>query len=297
MFDFYRLSIKNYSRGATTMKHLIKILMMGICILLSATPFSPATGTPTISAPAQVQPSSVFDITYAVFVWTPVSTLFRPRYIDQFEFKAGDVFSAYTSRHGELTGTWIESKTGNSTWFQAWVVKEVPTTTTTTPETTTTIPAVQSTDNLRIKPLSENDLNFDINIWGISFTPPQPFQNFSTIIGYGAYLGADAFFFGFATVPTEPTFGSISPVEGEQGQTIEVTITGVNTTFESAGLITVDMGEKIDVGTPAVRSDTELRVSITIASDAEATARTVTVTYDNNVISKANAFTVLEQTN
>ncbi len=279
------------------MKSLIKILLIGICILSIAAPFSPAKEPATVSAASQVQPSSVFDITYAVFVWTPVSTLFNPRYIDQFEFKAGDVFSAYTTKRGELTGTWIESEVGKGTWFQAWVEKEETSTTTTTPETTTSIPTGQSTDRLQLNPLSKDDLKFDINIWGISFKPPAPFQNLSAIVGYGAYLGANAFFFGFASVPTEPTFGSISPVEGEQNQTIEVTITGLNTTFESAGEITVDMGEGIEVDTPAVRSDTELRVNITIAADAEAGPRTVVVTYDNSVISKANAFTVLEQSN
>ena len=81
------------------MKHLIKFLLVGICILLIATPSSPAKDSPVKSAAYKTSPSSVFDITYAVFVWTPVSTLFRPRYIDQFEFKAGDVFSAYTTRY------------------------------------------------------------------------------------------------------------------------------------------------------------------------------------------------------
>ena len=279
------------------MKHLIKFFLVGICILLIATPSSPAKDSPVKSAAYKTSPSSVFDITYAVFVWTPVSTLFRPRYIDQFEFKAGDVFSAYTSRYGELTGTWIESDIGNGTWFQAWVEKEETSTTTTTPSTTTSAITANAS---RIQ-LSDK-LDYDINIWGVSssFTPPEPFDTFtySTIFGYGAYLGADAFFLGFARIPgpdDEPSFGSISPEEGEQGQTFEVTITGVNTTFESAGDIEVSLGEGIEVGSPAVRSDTELRVTITIASDAEAGPRTVTVTYDNNVIFGANVFEVLEQ--
>jgi len=284
------------------MKHLIKILLIGICILTIATPFSSAKETQTISAATQVQPSSVFDITYAVFVWTPVSTIFNPRYIDQLEFKAGDVFSAYTTKRGELTGTWIESATGNTTWFQAWVEREETSTTTTTPtETTTTTPSVQSTDNLRLKPLNENDLKFDINIWGISFTPPQPFQNFSTIIGYGAYLGADAFFFGFATVPTEPSFGSISPSSGFQEQSLDLTITGVNTTFQDDGPVDIafipNENEEIKITSVNTVSNIEIECKIEISPTATPGLRSVTITYDdgNKIVSGSNKFEVKQK--
>jgi len=287
------------------MKHLVKIFLIGICMLLIAAPSSPAKETPGKSAAYRTQPSSVFDITYAVFVWTPVSTFFNPRYIDQFEFKAGDVFSAYTTKHGELTGTWIESEIGNGTWFQAWVEKEETSTTTTTPSgTTTTTPSVQSVGTSGLNQVKDHKLKYDINIWGISyaFTPPEPFNTltYSTIFGYGAYLGVDAFFLGFASIPgpdDEPKFGSISPEEAEQGDTLTVTITCTNTKFESADVIKVDMGAGITVGDPSVRNDNEITVSITIADDADFTfKRTVTVTVDSVSISEAEAFTVKKKT-
>ncbi len=285
------------------MKHLIKFLLVGICILLIATPSSPAKDSPVKSAANQASPSSVFDITYAVFVWTPVSTLFRPRYVDQFEFKAGDVFSAYTTRYGELTGTWIESDVGNRTWFQAWVEKEETSTTTTTPtETTTTIPSGQSTGMSRLIEAKGNELKYEIHIWGISFnyTPPAPFDNFtfSTILGYGNYLGADALFMGFANFPTELTCGSITPSEAEQGDTLTVTIGCTNANFRSANTIDVSFsGGGIDVGDPSVISDSEITVAIEIADDAEISERTVNVIVDGISAQVANTFGVLENTN
>jgi len=285
------------------MKHLIKFFLVGICILLIATPSSPAKDSPVKSAAYKTSPSSVFDITYAVFIWTPVSTLFRPRYLDQFEFKAGDVFSAYTSRYGELTGTWIESDIGNGTWFQAWVEKEETSTTTTTPtETTTTIPSGQSTGTSKLSEVKGNQLKFDINIWGISYnyTPPAPFNNFtfSTIMGYGNYLGADALFMGFANFPTELSCGSISPSEAEQGDTLTVTIGCTNANFRSATTIDVSFsGGGIDVGDPSVISESEITVSIQIANDAEISARTVNVIVDGISAQVVNTFDVLENTN
>ncbi len=151
--------------------------------------------------------------------------------------------------------------------------------------------------------ITTQNAKYDINLWGISyvFTPPPPLNLFgySIIAGSGAYLGVDSVFLGFASVPgvgAEPEFGSISPEKEEQGQTVEVTITGKYTKFEQAAIIVVDMGKDIDVGTPAVISDTELRVSITISETAEVGPRTVTVTYDSTVIFKADAFEVLKKT-
>ena len=289
------------------MKHLIKFLLVGICILLIATPSSPAKDSPVKSAAYQVSPSSVFDITYAVFVWTPVSTLFRPRYIDQFEFKAGDVFSAYTTRYGELTGTWIETELGNDpdanfqniTWFQAWVEKEETSTTTTTPETTTTTPSVQSTGMSRLIQPKGNELKYDIHIWGASFTAPFGAFTFSTILGYGAYLGADAFFIGFANFPLEITCGSISPSEAEQGDNLTVTIGCTNARFLSADTIDVSFSgnNDITVGEPSVKNNNEITVAITIDADAEISDRTVTVIIDGIAAPAETKFKVNENTN
>jgi hypothetical protein len=283
------------------MKSLIKIILISICFLLIATPFSPAKETPTISTAAQVQPSSVFDITYVVFIWTPVSSLLNPRWVDQFEFKAGDVFSAYTTKRGQLDGTWIESNVGNGTWFQAWVEREETSTTTTTPTgTTTTIPSVQSTGTSGVIQPKANELKYDINIWGISFnyTPPAPFDDFvfSTILGYGAYLGADAFFMGFANFPNEITCGSITPNQAEQGDTPKLTIGCTNANFLSAGNVEVGFvpSDGIDVIAVSKLNNSEIEVSIEIAEDADITTRTVTVTIDGTpAISPNLKFTVI----
>ena len=284
------------------MKSLLKILLIGICIFSIATPFSPAKETPKISTVYQLQTPSVFDITYVVYIWTPISTLFNPRYIDQFEFKAGDVFSAYTTKYGELTGTWIESDLGYGTWFQAWVIKEETSTTTTTPETTTSIPSLLSTGTSRLITTNGDKLKFDINIWGISFNyiPPAPFGTltFSTILGYGAYLGVDVLFIGFANFPTEITCGSVTPSEAEQGETLSVTIGCSNANFRSAGTIKVSMGAGITVnGNPSVIDDKQISVNITIDSDADFSyARAVTISIDDIDITAATKFTILEQT-
>jgi hypothetical protein len=284
------------------MKYIFKSFLLSICILCLAPALSTAKETPMLQADYQIQPSSIFDITYAVLIWTPVSTLFNPRYVDQFEFKAGDVFSAYTTKRGELTGTWIETVVGPSTWFQAWVQKEETSTTTTTPATTTT-PQTQSTGNLRLNQLNEKQLKFDINIWGVSFTfvPPPPLDTFgfSTIFGYGAYLGADAFFLGFASVPgtgEEPEFGSVSPAEGVLGDKITVTITGTNTNFQT-GQTKVFWGEGItNVGTPDVDSPTELSQQIEIADDAPLGKTSVSVTFPGGSITGTDEFEIKEKT-
>ena len=126
--------------------------------------------------------------------------------------------------------------------------------------------------------------------------PAKP-QYSSPILGVGSYLGANVVFIGFTGAPGEdPVFGSVTPNEGEQGQTLDVTISALNTTFESAASIEVHFGEGIDVGTPGVRNDIELNIQITIEDEAKVGERTVSVTYDGIVISRASAFTVLEKT-
>ena len=179
-------------------------------------------------------------IIISLIIWTPAGSPLIPRWADQFEFDAGDVFRAYTTTKAELSGTWIETPLGSSSWFQAYVEKsEESTTTTTTPaNTTTTIPSFRSPSGSLS---TSQKVKYDINLWGLSFLNScliLPFDAFgySVIIGYGNYLGANATFLGFAAVPgpgKTPSFGGISPNEGEQEQTYtDVTITGVNTKFQ-----------------------------------------------------------------
>ncbi len=281
------------------MKNLFKISLLSLCILfLSDSVICSTKVTPPLKADEgyQIQPTSISDITYTILIWTESGGIF-PKYFPQFEFDAGDVFKAtsVSSEYSELTGTWTETDFVAFTHFTARVeASEEETTTTTTADTSAT------QDILIPQSIEPEKTSFLINLWGISldFTPPPPFDTiaFSMLFGAGAYLGTDVFFTGFAGTETEePDFGSVSPNEGEQGQTIDVTITGINTTFERAGTITVDFGEGIDVGSTGVKNDTELNVEISIQDEAKVGDRTVSVTYDSTVISEAAAFTVTEK--
>lgn len=70
---------------------------------------------------------------------------------------------------------------------------------------------------------------------------------------------------------------SISPVAGKQGSQVALTVTGVGTSF-TQGLTTVGIsGTGIAVGAVVVNSPTSLTVPLTIAPDAEATARAVSI--------------------
>ncbi len=267
------------------MKKLYKSLLLIICITL---------------IPLSSVLASVSDNNYVVFVWTPVSSLINPRWVDQFEFDAGDVFRVYTTREAELTGTWFETPLGSLTWFQAYVEREEESTTTTTPATTTT-PTIQS--GSMIVPLRETS-NYDINLWGVSyeFVPPAPFDNFgySVILGYGAYLGVNATFLGLASIPgpgEEPSFGGISPdvVVQEQSYT-DVTITGVNTTFQDDPPVTITFtpSDGLEITDISIISNTRIEFNLDVATNASTGPRSVTVTYDDGsqLIAGANVLTV-----
>lgn len=266
------------------MKYFCKSLLIIICVLL----FPP----PAIHA-------SISDNNYMVFIWTPVSTLINPRWIDQFEFDAGDVFRVYTTREAELTGTWFETPLGSLTWFQAYVERAEESTTTTTPATST----IPSTQGMFITP-QRDVVKYDINLWGISFEfiPPPPLDTFgySVILGSGAYLGANAVFLGITSIPgpgEEPSFGGISPDEVVQEQTYKnVTITGVNTTFRDNPPVTITFtpSEGLTISNISIISNTRIEFDLEVATNAPTGKRSVTVTYDNGsqLIAGANVLTV-----
>ena len=244
--------------------------------------------------------ASVSDNNYVVFVWTPVSSLIDPRWVDQFEFDAGDVFRAYTTREAELTGTWFETPLGSLTWFQAYVERAEESTTTTTPETTTTTPITLGSF---VTP-QRTAVKYDINLWGVSyeFIPPPPLDTFgySVIVGYGVYLGASATFLGIASVPgpgEEPAFGGISPdvVVQEQSYT-DVTITGVNTTFQDDPPVTITFtpSDGLEISNISIISNTRIEFDLDVATNASTGSRSVTVTYDggSQLIAGANVLTV-----
>jgi len=282
------------------MKIYYKTLLIILCI--SLLPLSAVHG------------ESIKDNTYVVFIQVPTRI-----WIDQFEFDAGDVYNAYTTKRAQLTGTWIETELIDTqffslTWFQAYVEKEEePTTTTTTPETTTTVPGLNQffSENLVN---SQKVVKYDINIWGLAsiFTVPliapdgTPLSiGFSLLTGYGAYLGADSTFFGIASVTGggggggEPAFGSISPDSGRQESTLTaVEITGENTTFQDDGVnsIIFSPDDGLTISNISVQNNTTVRFDLEISASASTGLRSVIVTYDSfsKVITGESVFEITE---
>jgi hypothetical protein len=124
---------------------------------------------------------------------------------------------------------------------------------------------------------------------------------FRAIIGAGAYLGANVVFIGFSTPPIpgeDPKFGSISPGEGKQESTLtDVTITGVNTTFQDDGVDNIGFSppEGVTVSNISTISNTKIEFDLTIADNAPIEVKSVIVTYDNSsiIISGINVFEIL----
>ena len=85
-------------------------------------------------------------------------------------------------------------------------------------------------------------------------------------------------FFKVAGVPEVPAIISVSPNTGEQGTTVNVTITGAKTEFKDDS--TVDIGGGIAVSKVKAASDTLLTAELTIAPDAGVTSRAITVSDD-----------------
>jgi hypothetical protein len=287
--------------GATSMKNLFKISLLSLCILfLSDSVICSTEDTAPLKADEgyQIQPTSISDITYTVFIWTENGGIV-PKYFPQFEFDAGDVFKAtsVSSEYSELTGTWTETDFAIFTHFTARVEASDETTTTTTaaPSATQDILIPQS--------IEPEQTSFLINLWGISFdfTPPAPFDTiaFNLLIGAGSYLGANVAFSGFAgTQPDVPKFGSISPDEGQQEQSYtDVEITGVNTTFQDDGVddIAFSPPDDITISNISTISNTKIEFDLEIDVNAAIGLRSVTVTYDggNQIISGSNVFEVL----
>ncbi len=273
--------------GATSMKNLFRISLLSLCILfLSDSVICSTEDNAPLKADEgyQIQPTSISDITYTVFIWTENGGIV-PKYFPQFEFDAGDVFKAtsVSSEYSELTGTWTETDFAIFTHFTARVETSDETTTTTTAES----PATQ--DILIPQSIEPEQTSFLINLWGISFDfkPPAPFDTiaFNLLIGAGSYLGANVAFSGFAgTQPDVPKFGSISEDEGKQESTLtDVTITGLNTKFQDEPPVSIAFipDDGITVSNIGTNSNTEIEFDLTIAVDASTTFRTVTVTYDD----------------
>ncbi len=82
---------------------------------------------------------------------------------------------------------------------------------------------------------------------------------------------------------------SVDPNYGAPGETVTVTITGVETSFQEGTTAVTTGCSGITVGTPTVASTTSLQVDFTIAADAVEEECDVTVTTDSEVVACADA--------
>lgn len=97
---------------------------------------------------------------------------------------------------------------------------------------------------------------------------------------------------GLFTVNAAPAqlLTSVAPPTGQQGQTLNVTITGSNTTFDAASA--VSFGAGITVNSVSFVSFTSLTANISIAANATPGPRDVTVTTDGTPLTGSGLFTV-----
>jgi len=93
------------------------------------------------------------------------------------------------------------------------------------------------------------------------------------------------------TVKSSPTITDVSPAEGRQGATMDVSISGAD--FQSGASVAFS-GDGITVNSTNVISSTRRQSNITIASDAPVSIRDVTVTNtDGGSYTKTGAFMVM----
>ena len=95
----------------------------------------------------------------------------------------------------------------------------------------------------------------------------------------------------FSVTAASPQLISASPSSGPQGQTLAVTILGLNTSFNAGS--TVSFGSGISINSVAVNSGTSLTATISIAAGAALGARDVTVTTGGTPLIGPNLFSVV----
>jgi hypothetical protein len=89
-----------------------------------------------------------------------------------------------------------------------------------------------------------------------------------------------------------PSISNISPPNGDQGATIALAVTGLNTHFSNGVSVCSLSGTGITVNSTTVASATGLACNITIAGGATVGARDLTVTTTSEVATSTNGFTV-----
>ncbi|GAG35953.1 unnamed protein product, partial [marine sediment metagenome] len=100
--------------------------------------------------------------------------------------------------------------------------------------------------------------------------------------------GTDTLIAGFTVEPAPPTITSIDPDQGDQGETLAVTITGTYFT----GATDVSFGAGITVDSFTVDSATQITANITIAAAAATGVRDVSVTTPGGTDTLIAGFTV-----
>ena len=94
----------------------------------------------------------------------------------------------------------------------------------------------------------------------------------------------------FAVIAPPPTVTAANPNQGQQGETLDVTLTGAS--FQNGA--TVNFGADITVNNTTVNSSTQITANLTIAGNATVGTRNVTVTNpDNQMGTLTNGFTIV----
>jgi len=131
--------------------------------------------------------------------------------------------------------------------------------------------------------ISATQITANITI-GSSATPGARVAFVTTPGGTAAVTG-----FSVLATPTMATISSVSPSQAEQGQVLNVTITGTRL----LGVTTVGFGSGITVNSFTVDSDTQITASIAVSGSAAVGTRDVSVTKAAGTVTLTNGFTVL----
>jgi hypothetical protein len=96
------------------------------------------------------------------------------------------------------------------------------------------------------------------------------------------------------TVPTPPYCIAVNPQYGYAGQTLEVTITGLNTNFTDTDSIVLFRSSGITINSTTVSSPVQITANITVAGDAPPATCNVTVTTASEIVTCETAFSIIQ---
>jgi hypothetical protein len=96
----------------------------------------------------------------------------------------------------------------------------------------------------------------------------------------------------FEVQPSNASISSIAPSQGQQGQTLDVVITGAAVFFQQ-GVTQAFFGDSVQVNSVTVLSSTQLRANVTVNPIANSGFRSVTVNTSGQIATAANGFQVV----